>query len=136
MIMRVNQLASTLNTTADTVRYYTRIGLLRPEKNKTNGYKAYGKSDEMRLRFALRARQLGFSVADILEIVTMADRGRSPCAHVRALIKQRLSEIESDFREVQQLHKRMHRAAAAWEKMPDRPPTGAMICELIETWPS
>jgi DNA-binding transcriptional MerR regulator len=132
--MRVNQLAKVLDTTADTVRFYTRIGLLQPVKNKTNGYKVYREADERRLRFALRARQLGFSVNDIVEIVAMADQGKSPCGHVRTLIQQRLSEIDKGFREVQQLYKRMHKAAATWKKMPDSPPTGKMICELIEAW--
>lgn len=132
--MRVNQLAKALDTTADTVRYYTRIGLLKPIKDKTNGYKVYRNTDEQRLRFALRARQLGFSVNDILEIVSMADQGKSPCAHVRTLIRQRLSEIDKGFLEAQQLYQRMHKAAATWEKMPDNQPTGKMICALIEAW--
>ncbi len=132
--MRVNLLAKALDTTVDTVRYYTRIGLLQPVKDKTNGYKVYRDTDEQRLRFALRARQLGFSVNDILEIVSMADQGRSPCAHVRTLIQQRLLEIDKGFREAQQLYQRMHKAASVWEKMPDKQPTGKMICALIEAW--
>lgn len=132
--MHVNDLAKAVDTTADTVRYYTRIGLLKPIKNKNNGYKVYRDNDQQRLRFALRARQLGFSVNDILEIAEMADKGTSPCNHVRTLIKQRLAEIDQQFHEVQQLHKRMHQASAAWEKMPNRQPTGKMICALIEAW--
>lgn len=53
--MRVNELAKKLAVTADTVRYYTRIGILEPAKSTENGYKHYSKDDESRLRFVLKA---------------------------------------------------------------------------------
>ena len=75
--MRVNQLASVIGVTADTVRYYTRIGFLKPTKNPCNGYKEYSPKDRRLLRFILSARQLGFSVNDIGDILHTAQRGRN-----------------------------------------------------------
>jgi hypothetical protein len=49
---------------ADTIRYYSRIKMLKPSK-ETNGYYIYGQKELDRLRFILRAKQLGFSLADI-----------------------------------------------------------------------
>ena len=60
--MRVSELAKAMVTTPDTVRYYTRIGLISPIKNPVNGYKTYGKSVQQRLGFILSARLLNFSV--------------------------------------------------------------------------
>ena len=62
--MQVTELADTFGVKKDTVRYYTRIGLLRPSKSSNNGYKFYATPEQTRLRFILSARDLGFSIED------------------------------------------------------------------------
>lgn len=130
--MRVNELAKALGVTGDTVRFYTRIGFLNPEKNPTNGYKLYGEKERQLLRFILSARRLGFSVDDIDRLLATADQGRSPCPLARQLIQQRLMENEKSFQDSARLRKRMLNAVEAWHQKPDRAPTGDMICHLIE----
>jgi DNA-binding transcriptional MerR regulator len=130
--MRVNQLASVIGVTADTVRYYTRIGFLKPTKNPCNGYKEYSPKDRRLLRFILSARQLGFSVNDIGDILHTAEQGASPCPLVRRFIQQRLEENERSFRDSAQLRQRMLNAVETWSQKPDKTPTGDMICHLIE----
>ena len=66
--MRVKELADIVGVTTDTVRFYTRKEILHPRKRLDNGYKDYGERDVVRLKFVLSARQLGFTVNDILEI--------------------------------------------------------------------
>lgn len=130
--MKVLELAKRLGVTAETVRFYTRIGVLNPIKNQTNGYREYSDKDYRRLRFVLSARQLGFSVEDIKEILAHSDKKKSPCPTVRRLIDQRLYEIDQRFRETLQLRERMQRAMSEWSQKPDKAPTGHMICHLIE----
>ncbi|MEW9799318.1 MerR family transcriptional regulator [Alteromonas sp. CYL-A6] len=129
--MTVNEIATLLATTADTVRYYTRLGLVTPGKSD-NGYKFYSNSDQSRLRFILSARQLGFSVKDIEQILQEADHGKTACPLVRKLIKARLDETEKQFQEMLQLRKRMKSALKQWEVMADKAPTSHMVCHLIE----
>ena len=130
--VKVIEMARRLGVTADTVRFYTRIKILKPGKNKTNGYREYSESDYNRLRFVLSARQLGFSVEDIQEILNHADKKKSPCPTVRRLIDQRLNETEQRFAETLQLRERMQQAVVEWSQKPDKVPTGHMICHLIE----
>ncbi|HIC45310.1 MAG TPA: MerR family transcriptional regulator [Methylophaga aminisulfidivorans] len=130
--MLVNEVAKTLNIGPETVRFYTRIKLLQPQKNRFNGYREYDNKDINRLKFILAARQLGFSVDDIQQILADADKKRSPCPGVRRLLAKRLQETELRFREMQQLRKKMKKALAQWKQMPDMEPTGQMICHLIE----
>ena len=130
--MRVNKLAKTLGVTRDTVRFYTRIKVLLPEKNKDNGYREYSKKDINRLKFVLSARQLGFTVDDIQKILAQADKKKSPCPTVRRLIDQRLQETEQLFLSTVQLRERMVMAVKGWSDKPDLAPTGHMICHLIE----
>ena len=132
--MKVNELAKRLGVTPDTVRFYTRIDVLKPLKDKTNGYREYSEVDENRLRFVLSARQLGFTVDDIKEIFSHADKQQSPCLTVRRLIDQRLQEFEQRFLEMQQLRQRMQRAVSEWSEKPDQAPNGHSICHLIESF--
>ena len=130
--MRVTELANAMNTTPDTVRYYTRIGLIEPIKSPGNGYKAYGKAVQQRLKFILSARQLGFAVEEIKNILTEADKGHSACPLVREIVEQRLAETEKQFQEALLLREKLRNAISDWQSKPDKAPTGHMICHLIE----
>lgn len=132
--MRVKQLADDMEVTSETVRYYTRVGILNPDKDPSNGYKHYGQKDRDRLHFALRARALGFTLADILQIINHSDRRASPCPMVRKLIEHRFAEIQSRFQDTQRLYRHMQKAMEAWQALPDEEPNGEMICALIEQW--
>lgn len=130
--MRVTELANALNTTADTVRYYTRIGLISPVKSPENGYKNYGKAVQQRLKFILSARQLGFSVEEIKDILTEADKSQSVCPLVRDIVEHRLAETEKQFQAALLLREKLRNAISDWQSKPDKAPTGHMICHLIE----
>jgi DNA-binding transcriptional MerR regulator len=130
--MRVTELANALNTTPDTVRYYTRIGLSEPIKSPRNGYKSYGKAVQQRLKFILNTRQLDFSVEEIKEILSEADKGHSACPLVREIIEHRLTETEKQFQAALLLRENLRSAISDWHSKPDKVPTGHMICHLIE----
>ncbi len=132
--MQVKQIADAAGVTLDTVRYYTKVGLLRPVKNPENGYKLYNDQDLTALRFAIRAKQIGFVLADIESICDMAREGESPCPKVREIMLENLQRTEKAFREMEQLRNRMREAVKHWDHMKDNCPTGDMICHLIEDW--
>lgn len=132
--MQVQEIARDLGVTTDTVRYYSRVGLLDPVRNPGNGYKVFGKQDRHRMRFILSARHLGFSIADIRQILQHADKGQSPCGLVRQLIEDRLAEVNRRFEDIARLRHRMEAAVQSWRTEPDRRPTGDMICHLIESF--
>lgn len=132
--MKVSELAKAANVSADTVRYYSRAGLLHPKRNDANGYQLFGESDLQRLRFVRTARQLGFSLKEITDILHDADRHRSPCPRVRDLFAQKLIAVEQQLRELKALRNRMRHAMHYWQTLPDGTPNGHSICRLIEDW--
>ncbi len=132
--MKVIELARNAGVTAETVRHYTREGLLRPARDPNNGYQRYGEDSLTRLRFIQRARTLGFSLKEIGEILGHADHGDSPCPMVRDLLAARLPEIKQRISELEQLAARMENALGNWADMPDGAPDGNTICQLIEHW--
>lgn len=115
------------------VRYYTRIGLLRPARNPANGYKLFADAHLKRLRFILQAKALGYTLREIRVILQEAERGRSPCPRVRSIIEQRIADNRRYLEEIRGLQRRMESALRVWAKMPNGVPNGDTVCHLIES---
>ncbi|MBO6514866.1 MAG: MerR family transcriptional regulator, partial [Phycisphaerales bacterium] len=111
--MRVKELSDRLCVTTDTIRYYTRIGLLKPDR-QGNGYHSYGKREMQILKFCMCAKRLGFSLADIERIVNMSEHGQTPCPTVREILERNLDEVKEKLEECQLLLVRMEQAQRAW----------------------
>jgi DNA-binding transcriptional MerR regulator len=117
-----------------TVRHYTNIGLLHPAKREDNGYKVYKQSDITLMRFITNAKELGFTLKEIAEILDEADKGHSPCPLVREIIDKRINETRQQIKNLKQLQKKMETAKANWENMEDCMPNGHSVCHLIESF--
>lgn len=130
--------ASVLAKSADlpiyTVRHYTRIGLLKPSRDLRNGYKIYKRSDRERLRFIVSAKELGFTLAEIEDILDHAVHGDSPCPMVRQVVENRVLENRQKIRELKRLQKRLESALDMWKTLKNETPTGDSICFLIESF--
>lgn len=133
--MKVSELAKRGGVTSETVRHYTREQLLAPSRHPENGYQLFSATDLERLHFIQRARKLGFSVAEIRDILAHADQGDSPCPLVRDLLANRLPQIRAQIRELEALAQRMEQALESWQHMPDGTPDGHSLCRLIESFP-
>jgi DNA-binding transcriptional MerR regulator len=132
--MTASVLAKRTNVPLFTVRYYTRIGLLKPSRDLRNGYKVYKPGDKDRLKFITSAKGLGFTLSEIEEILDHAADGDSPCPMVRDIVHRRLEENKQKIRELKRLQKRLESAADAWESMKNSEPDGHSVCRLIESF--
>lgn len=133
-MLTVTQLAKLSGTTSNAVRYYTRRGLLKPERNPDNGYRMYQPRDARWLRFLRQAKQLGFTLNEIDEILHEARQGLSPCPRVRALLQNRIEENKRRLEEMIALQTRMEQALEEWSDRPDGIPDGHSVCHLIESY--
>ncbi|MCC6451420.1 MAG: MerR family DNA-binding protein [Acidobacteria bacterium] len=127
-------LAKEANVPIFTVRYYTRIGLLNPTKNSLNGYKMYSADDRNRLQFIASAKELGFTLAEIEEILGHSTSGDSPCPMVRDIVEKRLEENRQKIAELRRLQKRLEKAAEMWKGIRNAAPDGHTVCRLIEAF--
>jgi DNA-binding transcriptional MerR regulator len=130
----VNELAARAAAPPHVVRYYARIGLLKPRRHQKNGYRLFGKQDARRLRFIRLAKRLGFTLSEIGEITEHADHGESPCEDVRKIVQQRIRENRAKIDAMVDLQNRMESALELWESMPDGIPDGHYVCHLIESF--
>lgn len=97
--LTIGKLADAAGVGIDTVRFYERAGLLKKPTRTAAGYRLYGGSDIARLRFIRRAKALGFSLDEIIQLLLLND-GRGKRSAVRGLARQRLEEIERKLREL------------------------------------
>ncbi len=132
--LTVSALAKSANVSRDQVRYYTRIGLLNPVRNQNNGYKLYSPDDITRMLFILKAKNLGYTLKDIEQILSHTHHGHSPCPMVRDIIEERIEANRRKLDELMELQLRMEKAASVWKKLPDKVPDGDSICHLIESF--
>ncbi|MDM8560121.1 MerR family transcriptional regulator [Candidatus Parabeggiatoa sp. HSG14] len=132
--MFVNEIAQRTQIPAHVVRYYTRIGLLKPSRHVENGYKVFSKQDVKRLKFIRKAKALGFTLNDIERIIEEANHGKTPCSLVRVTLEQRIKENRRKLEELMTLQHQMEKTQALWRNMPDGSmPNGDMVCYLIES---
>lgn len=102
-MMTIGRLARTNGLEAKTLRYYDRVGLLHPSTRTPAGYRIYNEASSGRLRFILRAKALGMSLADIRRILAVRDEGLAPCRHVLDLVAGNIARIEDQLTALQTL---------------------------------
>jgi len=133
-MMTVTELAKRSGATPHAVRYYTRMGLLRPVRNPDNGYRLYQPGEVAWLRFIRQAKRLGYTLREIREIMHESDQEKSPCPRVREILLQRIGENRRQLESLMALQTRMEQALEQWADMPDGVPDGRSVCYLIESF--
>ena len=98
--MRIGETAEAAGMTAKTLRFYEDRGLLPAAERAANGYRDYGQETLSRLDFIRRARTAGLTLAHIQDILHLRDAGETPCIHVRDLLGDRLSELDTRIAEM------------------------------------
>ncbi|PJC86574.1 MerR family transcriptional regulator [Vibrio sp. HA2012] len=132
--MKTSELAKRAGVTAETVRFYTRKGLLTAARNPENDYKLYDQSALERLRFIYQARAIGFSLKEIEEIIQYSQQGNSPCPKVRQMLGKKIQETEKKIADLTVNLSMMRETFSEWANEPDMVPDGKAICCLIEEW--
>ena len=96
--MTVSELARRVGTSADTIRYYERIGVLPEADRSPAGYRLFDEGDVDRVAFVKRAQRFGLQLDEISELLDIRERGLCPCGHADELLADRLEEIEEQMR--------------------------------------
>jgi len=109
------------------VRFYERQGLVASGR-LANGYRVYDREALSALRFINRAKALGFSLAEIGEILEIRRNGMAPCGCVKTLIDRNLQEINSRISALSRLRRQLR----ALSERPARSSDPEGICPIIE----
>lgn len=105
--LQVAELACRTNVTPSTIRYYTRVGLLQPGRDQSNGYRYFSLSDIRRVVLLRKAQSFGLTIRDIKIFLQWADQGEVLCNQVKLLVEQRYATITSQIDELQATNNRI-----------------------------
>ena len=105
----IGQLARRTGTKAETIRYYEKIGLLAAPMRSAGNYRSYGARDLERLSFVRRARELGFSIEQIRELITFGEQSEFECSSVDSLVEAHIADIGRKIRDLQALQSELER---------------------------
>ena len=101
--MNIGEASAASGVSAKMIRYYEQIGLIGPATRTMSGYRVYSGNDVHTLRFVRRARDLGFSVAQMTELLTLwRDRGRAS-SDVKRIAEGHVAALERKMTELQQM---------------------------------
>jgi DNA-binding transcriptional MerR regulator len=109
--LTIGALALATEVKVPTIRYYEQIGLL-PRADRTEGnQRRYGKTERERLSFIRHARDLGFSVDDIRELLALQDNPETPCDAAHSIAARQIRAIERRLEQLALLRGELFRIA-------------------------
>ena len=125
--MKIGELANATATNVETVRYYEKIGLLAPPARSASNYRSYGTEHLARLSFIRRARDLGFTLEAVRELLTLSDDNQQSCEAVDGIAKVHLTEVERKIGDLSALREELNRVVGSCRH-------GTIAdCKIIET---
>lgn len=91
----IGALAGQTGVNIETIRYYEKIGLMRPPPRTRGGHRSYGPEHVERLRFIRRARALGFGTKGIRTLLSLCGGAAGSCAQAREIAASHLAEVRA-----------------------------------------
>lgn len=108
-MLTIGGMAKKTGAKVQTIRYYEQIGLM-PEPGRTaGGQRRYGDAELDRLSFIRHARQLGFSLDTIRELLDLSDYPNRPCDEADAIARRQLKQVEQRIARLEALRTELER---------------------------
>ncbi len=99
------ELARRTGANLETVRYYEKVGLLPAPPRTASGYRSYDAAHERRLRFVLRARELGFSLEKVRALLRFVDERDQPCAEASRVAAIHLADVRAKIADLRRMER-------------------------------
>jgi MerR family copper efflux transcriptional regulator len=100
-MLNIGQAAAASGVSAKMIRNYEAVGMLPAAKRTESGYRQYGDADVQTLRFIRHSRDLGFSLPQITELLSLWQNRRRSSRQVKALAQAHIEELNEKLKELQ-----------------------------------
>ena len=107
------EVAGQAGVNVQTVRYYERRGLLPEPPRRPSGYRQYDAAHVKRIRFIKRAQDLGFTLAEIDELLSLRAAPDASSRQVKRRTEEKIHEVDAKIRDLQQIRSTLVDLAAA-----------------------
>ena len=118
--MNIGKAASMSGLTVKAVRYYSDIGIIKPDINTNTGYRDFSEPDLAKLQFVAKARKFDFSLDDCRELLALYENTDRSSKEVKNLTLEKIAEIDIKLKELNMLRKQLTTLASACQG-DDRP---------------
>lgn len=98
--MNIGEAASASGVSAKMIRHYEELALLPAARRTESGYRQYEQNDVHTLQFIRHSRDLGFSLTEIAELLSLWQNRRRPSRQVKALAEAHIHELEQKAAEL------------------------------------
>ena len=127
MKLTIGQLAKKAKVNVETIRYYERRGLIPEPPRRGSGYRQYSEYDMARIQFIKRAKDLGFSLKEILELLSLRVDPDTTCGDVKKRAEVKIVDIEEKIRVLQRVRNALEKLVTSCR---GRGPTSE--CPILE----
>jgi MerR family copper efflux transcriptional regulator len=110
--LTIRHLAREAGVNLETVRYYERRGLLPKPPRSASGYRLFPSDAARRLRFIRRAQELGFSLKEIRELLSLRVSRTTTSRDIRARTEAKIDDIEAKIRSLESIKKTLRKLTA------------------------
>lgn len=107
--LRISDLSRMTDTKVETIRWYEKEGLLPLAPRTSGNYRSYGESHLRRLSFIRRARDLGFSLDDVRELLTLADDRDRSCGAIDSIASRHLHLVDRRIADLEKMREELTR---------------------------
>ena len=104
-MLSIGELAERASVGVETVRFYEREGRLEEPARRPSGYRQYDDEVVARLRFIKQAKELGFTLKEIKELLFLRLEPTSSCADVKSRAEAKIADIEAKIRTLERMKK-------------------------------
>ena len=101
--LTIGKVASRAGIGVETVRFYERQGLLAEPDRRASGYRQYGEDVVARLRFIRRAKELGFTLKEVAELLALRHDPAATRSDVRERVRAKVEDIEAKVRDLMRI---------------------------------
>lgn len=129
--MTIGQIARNSGTSIETIRFYEREGLIEKPSRTESGYRSYQPDVISRLSFIMQAKSLGFSLAEIKELLSLKFSPETNCGDVRNQAEKKILDIEHKIDSLQRIKLALVKLVTACPG--SGPTTECPILEAMET---
>ena len=122
--LRSGDLAHAAGVSADTLRHYERLGILKKPPRTSNGYRVYSREALDRVLLIQNALAVGFSLRELTSILSVRDRGGAPCRQVVELAAEKVLKLDEQIEQLTRLRNSLKQKVKEWNHLLDSVPNG------------
>ncbi len=119
----IGKVSSITSCNIETIRYYEKEGLLPHPGRTSGGHRVYAQAHIERIVFIRRCRELGFSMAEVRDLLTLEDKNIATCEKVKSIADKHLQDIASKISDLKRMQKTLKSLVeqCSGEEIPDCP---------------